>query len=175
MSAKPAAPTGQRRRGLARRKPRGPLGSAGRQKPLYRADDSGDGVHLPPRLFGGSDVEGWGRAFESFQRLNESAFKALALTPRFESTPRGPELKLFPGAHVGAIPLRSGTSGHVVAGFVVRPRFGWSGSDPSSRTPGGTPRRTFCRCRWCQEAAVRCPRGYSRVQCSRGCAGFSMP
>src|SRR4030095_9316374 len=126
MTANRAAPIGQRRRGLARRRSRGPLGS-GRQKPLYRADDSGDGVHLSPRLFGGSDVEGWGRAFESFQRLNESAFKALALTPRFESTPRGPELKLFPGAHVGAIPLRSGTSGHVVAGFVVRPRFGWSG------------------------------------------------
>ena len=30
-------------------------------------------------------------------------------------------------ADVGAIPLRSGTSGHVVAGYVVRPRFGWSG------------------------------------------------
>lgn len=127
MSAEPAAPIGQRRRGRARRKSRGPLGSAGRQKPLYRADDSGDGVHLSPRLFGGSDVEGWGRSFESFQRLNESAFKALALTPRFESTPRGPELKLYPRAHVGAIPLRSGTSGHIVAGFVVRPRFGWSG------------------------------------------------
>lgn len=28
---------------------------------------------------------------------------------------------------VGAIPLRSGTSGQVVAGFVVRPRFGWTG------------------------------------------------
>jgi McrBC 5-methylcytosine restriction system component len=127
MSAKPVGPTGQRRRGLARRRPRGPVGSAGRQKPLYRADDSGDGVHLSPRLFGGSDVEGWGPAFESFQRLNEPAFKSLALTPRFESTPRGPQLMLYPGAHVGAVPLRSGTTGHVVGGFVVRPRFGWSG------------------------------------------------
>lgn len=32
-----------------------------------------------------------------------------------------------PSGHAGAIPLRSGTTGQVVAGFVVRPRFGWSG------------------------------------------------
>src|SRR3990170_6908859 len=98
MTANRAAPIGQRRRGLARRRSRGPLGSAGRQKPLYRADDSGDGVRLSPRLFGGSDIEGWGRAFESFQRLNETALTALTVTARFESTPRGPELKLYPGA-----------------------------------------------------------------------------
>ena len=92
MTANIPAHTKPRRRTPSRGRTRGPLGSAGRQKPLYRADDSGDGVHLPSRLFGGSDVEGWGRAFESFQRLNESAFKALALTPLFESSPRGPEL-----------------------------------------------------------------------------------
>jgi hypothetical protein len=127
MNAKLRTTLRPRRRGPVRRRARGPLGSAGRQQPLYRADDSGDGVHLSPKLFGGNDLEGWGRSFDSFHRLNEPAFKALAVTPRFESTPRGPELKLYPGASVGAIPLRSGTSGHVVAGFVVRPRFGWTG------------------------------------------------
>lgn len=119
--------TSPRRRSAVRRRAHGPIRSPGRQQPLYRADDNGDGVRLVPRLFGGTDLEGWGRSFESFQRLNEPAFKALAVTPRFESTPRGPELKLYPGGAVGAIPLRSGTSGQVVAGFVVRPRFGWPG------------------------------------------------
>src|SRR5712691_5482038 len=121
------ASTARRGRNSSRRRARGPLGSAGSQRPLFRADDNGDGVRLSPRLFGGNDVEGWGRSYESFQRLNEPAFNALAVTSRFESTPRGPELTLYAGGSVGAIPLRSGTSGHVVAGFVVRPRFGWTG------------------------------------------------
>lgn len=94
---------------------------------LYRADDSGPGAELDPAAFGGSSEEGWGRAYESFRRLNDDAFTALDVAPRFESTTRGPVLTLCPGARVGAIPLRSGTSGHVVAGYVVRPRFGWSG------------------------------------------------
>jgi hypothetical protein len=92
------------RRSAIRRRVRGPIGSAGRQQPLYRADDNGDGVRLVPRLFGGTDLEGWGRSFESFQRLNEHAFKALAVTPRFESTPRGPELKLYPGGRLVRFP-----------------------------------------------------------------------
>ena len=94
---------------------------------LYRADDNGPGVELDPAAFGGNSEEGWGRAYESFRRLNEEAFAALGVAPRFESTTRGPVLTLCPGGRVGAIPLRSGTSGHVVAGYVVRPRFGWSG------------------------------------------------
>ncbi len=115
----------QRRR--VRRRVRGPLGSAGRQQALYRADDNGDSVLVASRLFGGNDAEGWGRSIESFNRLNALAFKALAITAQFETTPRGPELTLRPGGSVGAIPLRSGTTGQVVAGFIVRPRFGWSG------------------------------------------------
>ena len=64
---------------------------------------------------------------ESFRRLNDDAFGALGVAPRFESTARGPVLTLCPGGRAGAIPLRSGTTGHVVAGYVVRPRFGWTG------------------------------------------------
>jgi len=94
---------------------------------LYRADDNGPGVELEPSAFGGSTEEGWGRAYESFRRLNDDAFSALSVAPRFESTARGPVLTLCPGNRAGAIPLRSGTTGHVVAGYVVRPRFGWSG------------------------------------------------
>ena len=126
MNPRSASPARQGR-GPTRRRSRRTLGSVGRQRPLYRADDNGNGVRLFPKLFGGNDAEGWGRAFDSFQRLNEPAFEALSVTPRFDSTPRGPELTLYPGGAVGAIPLRSGTSGQVVAGFVVRPRFGWAG------------------------------------------------
>jgi hypothetical protein len=125
MSPISRPPRRQARR--VRRATYGPIGHAARQQPLFRADDNGDGVSLPSRLFGGTETEGWGRAFDSFRRLNEDAFRALALTPRFDGTARGPQLKLYPNGSVGAIPLRSGTSGHVVAGFVVRPRFGWSG------------------------------------------------
>ncbi len=114
--AKKAAP---RRRWRTRTPPQ--------QGRLYRADDNGPGVELDPTAFGGGSEEGWGRAYESFRRLNEDAFAALDVTPRFESTARGPVLELRPGARVGAIPLRSGATGHVVAGYVVRPRFGWSG------------------------------------------------
>lgn len=118
-----------------------PVSAARKQKPvrrwrtrtppqqgrLFRADDNGPGVELDAVAFGGSSEEGWGRAYESFRRLNEEAFAALEVRPQFESTNRGPVLTLRPGGRVGAIPLRSGTSGHVVAGYVVRPRFGWSG------------------------------------------------
>jgi hypothetical protein len=97
------------------------------QGKLYRAGDNGPGVEVDPSVFGGSSEEGWGRAYESFRRLNDDAFAALGVVPRFESVTRGPVLTLWPGGRVGAIPLRSGTSGHVVAGYVVRPRFGWSG------------------------------------------------
>ena len=101
--------------------------AAPQQGRLYRADDNGAGVELDPAAFGGSSEEGWGRAYESFRRLNEEAFAVLGVRAQFQSTARGPVLTLYPGGNVGAIPLRSGTSGHVVAGYVVRPRFGWSG------------------------------------------------
>jgi hypothetical protein len=94
---------------------------------LYRAIDNGPGLELDSSEFGGSGDEGWGRAYESFRRLNEDAFSGLGVVPRFESRVRGPVLTLSPSGRVGAIPLRSGTSGHVVAGFVVSPRFGWNG------------------------------------------------
>lgn len=106
------------------------------QSRLYRAVDNGPGVELDPRAFGGRDDEGWGRTYESFHRLNEDAFSALGVTPRFERSARGPVLSLCPSGQAGAIPLRSGTTGHVVAGFVVRPRFGWSGVGSILRQTG---------------------------------------
>jgi len=101
--------------------------SAPQQGRLYRAEDNGPGIELDPAVFGGQNEEGWGRAYDSFRRLNEDAFTALGVIPRFESKAQGPVLTLCPGGRAGAIPLRSATTGHVVAGYVVRPRFGWSG------------------------------------------------
>lgn len=98
-----------------------------RQQRLYAADDHGPGVELDPLVFGGTAEEGWGRTYESFRRLNDGPLRALDVEPAFESTTRGPALTLRPSGHAGAIPLRSGTTGQVVAGLVVRPRFGWSG------------------------------------------------
>lgn len=98
-----------------------------RQLPLFRAVDSGPGIELPSATFGGSEQGEWGRAFDSFRRLNEAALHALGVTLRFESTVRGPVVHAYPGELVGAIPLRSGASGHVVGGYVVAPRFGWTG------------------------------------------------
>jgi hypothetical protein len=97
------------------------------QLPLFRAVDSGPGIELPASMFGGSDQGEWGRAFESFRRLNEAALQALGVSLRFESTFRGPVVQAHPGDLAGAIPLRSGASGQVVGGFVVAPRFGWTG------------------------------------------------
>jgi hypothetical protein len=97
------------------------------QTRLYRAVDNGPAIELDPVPFGGSSEEGWGRAYESFRRLNQEAFDALGVVPAFESTYRGPVLTLRPSGRAGAIPLRSGTTGQVVAGYVVKPRFGWSG------------------------------------------------
>ena len=94
---------------------------------MYRAVDNGPGVALDADAFGGSGEEGWGRAYESFLRLNESALASLGAAARFDRTPRGPALTLHPGGHAGAIPLRSATTGHVAGGFIVRPRFGWTG------------------------------------------------
>jgi hypothetical protein len=97
------------------------------QTRLYRAVDNGPAIELDPVPFGGSNEEGWGRAYESFRRLNQDAFDALGVVAAFDSTNRGPVLTLRPSGRAGAIPLRSGTTGQVVAGYVVRPRFGWSG------------------------------------------------
>lgn len=124
MSAQTNKGSGSRGRGAS---PRSARHIRPDQLTLYRAQDNGPGVPLDPSLFGGSEQEGWGRAFESFRRLNEAGLKALNLSLQFDSSIHGPVLKLYPGDRAGAIPLRSGASGHVVGGFVVSPRFEWSG------------------------------------------------
>jgi 5-methylcytosine-specific restriction endonuclease McrBC regulatory subunit McrC len=51
----------------------------------------------------------------------------LDVSHALRSSDTGVQLELLPGAHAGAIPLRSAQSGQVAGGFLVEPRFGWSG------------------------------------------------
>jgi hypothetical protein len=115
-------------------KSRGP--SLPRQGPLFHALDNGPPVRLDSLLVAGAREDHSGRAYESFRRLNREAFAALGVAAEFESTLHGPVLTLRPAARAGAIPLRSGSTGHVVAGFLVRPRFGWSGVGAILRDTG---------------------------------------
>lgn len=70
---------------------------------------------------------GFGAQAEAFLRFNETALRELALAPALTAGREGPVLHLVPSGLAGAIPLRSPMNGHVVAGVLVKPRFGWSG------------------------------------------------
>ncbi|MHB1846937.1 MAG: 5-methylcytosine restriction system specificity protein McrC [Deltaproteobacteria bacterium] len=95
---------------------------------LYSATDHGRPVLLAPDRFTPKQREGgWGPFAESFLRQNEAALSALDVRAEVSVGADGSILRLAPGGRAGAIPLRSAQTGHVVAGFVVRPRFGWAG------------------------------------------------
>jgi hypothetical protein len=59
--------------------------------------------------------------------MNAAALAALDVMPEVGSSDAGVRLRLVPGGRAGAIPLRSAQTGHVVAGLIVEPRFGWAG------------------------------------------------
>jgi hypothetical protein len=59
--------------------------------------------------------------------MNEAALKRLEVRPEVGSSDAGVRVRLVPGGRAGAIPLRSAQTGHVAAGFVIEPRFGWTG------------------------------------------------
>jgi len=59
--------------------------------------------------------------------MNEVALRALDVQGELFARSEGVSIRLVPGGHTGAIPLRSAQSGKVGGGFVVRPRFGWAG------------------------------------------------
>ena len=69
----------------------------------------------------------WGTFAESFLRFNERALHDLDVTPNLVPSHPEPTIELIPGARTGAAPLRSAQTGGIVAGFVVKPRFGWAG------------------------------------------------
>jgi hypothetical protein len=97
------------------------------QKPLYVADDHGRPVKLDPSVFVSARDRRWGALAESFERLNRAGLAALDVQLQYRSELDGPTIHLVPGSRAGAVPLRSAQTGHVVGGFIVRPRFGWAG------------------------------------------------
>lgn len=98
------------------------------QRSLYTAVDHGRPILLRQSDFApASRSGGWGTFAETLIRFNERSLNDLDV--RYEliaSTPE-PTIQLSPGGHTGAIPLRSAQTRAVVAGLVVKPRFGWSG------------------------------------------------
>ena len=122
-----ASPRRGARRLPARVAPRH-AGSAPQQKQLFKARDYGPGVTLRAEVFAPAQRGGgWGPFAESFLRMNERALSNLEVKAEIGSSESGVRVVLVPGARAGAIPLRSAQTGHVAAGLVVEPRFGWSG------------------------------------------------
>jgi len=70
---------------------------------------------------------GWGSFVESFLRMNEPALAKLDVRAEIGASESGVRLSLVPGGKAGAVPLRSAQTGQVAGGFLVEPRFGWSG------------------------------------------------
>lgn len=124
-----AMPTRRRaRRPLPQRVAPRHAGAAPNQKPLIRATDHGRGVALDPEVFAPAQRGGgWGAFAESFLRLNEKSLARLDVAAEVSSSESGVRLSLVPGSRTGAVPLRSAQTGHVSAGFLVEPRFGWAG------------------------------------------------
>lgn len=104
------------------------LERAPKSKQLFHALDHGQAVPVAPDAFINPGREpGWGPHLESFLARNREGFRALSLEPRITSTRDGTRLELQPGEKAGAIPLRSAATGKIAGGFVVAPRFGWTG------------------------------------------------
>ncbi|MCC6152106.1 MAG: hypothetical protein IT461_17795 [Planctomycetes bacterium] len=99
-----------------------------RSKPLWTTTDHGSPIVVDAAHFAlpGRD-RGWGAQSDAFLRFNEAAFQELSLEPAMKAGREGPALQLIPAGRAGAVPLRSPQTGQVVAGVVVKPRFGWSG------------------------------------------------
>lgn len=98
------------------------------QKPLYSAVDHGHPIVVKQTDFAPQSRAGsWGTFAESFIRFNEPTLRELGVTPNLVASHPEPAIQLVPGGHAGAVPLRSAQTGTVVAGLVVRPRFGWAG------------------------------------------------
>ncbi|HVZ70944.1 MAG TPA: hypothetical protein VHJ20_01100 [Polyangia bacterium] len=103
-------------------------GAAAQQKPLSKARDHGRAVVIDADAFAPAQRGGgWGPFAEAFLRMNEAALTKLDVRPQIGSSESGVTLSLIPGGKAGAVPLRSAQTGHVAGGFLVEPRFGWSG------------------------------------------------
>ena len=123
----------------ARRKTTPPAGWAPKrissQRRLLEATDQGHAVTVPPAHFG-LRSDDWGPYADTFLRFNASALKALDVRPEISSSATGLTVKLVPGEQAGAAPLRSGLTGRVAGGLLVKPRFGWPGVGQILRETG---------------------------------------
>lgn len=97
-------------------------------KPLLRATDNGAAVRLNPLHFAPAQRDrGWGAFVDGFIRANEWALARLDCRVDVAGGPDGAVLRIKPGGHTGAVPLRSAQTQAVVGGLVVVPRFEWAG------------------------------------------------
>lgn len=97
-------------------------------KPLLVGTDHGPPVTVPAHKFAPPQRVGdWGPYADTFLRFNSEAFRALDVQPQVGSSAGGPVITLVPGGRAGAVPLRSGMTGQVQGGLIVKPRFGWPG------------------------------------------------
>lgn len=98
------------------------------QKPLYTAVDHGHAIVIRQSDFAPlSRGGGWGTFADSFIRFNERSLRELDVGVELVASNPEPAIRLSPGGNAGAIPLRSAQTGAVVAGLIVKPRFGWPG------------------------------------------------
>jgi len=97
-------------------------------KPLLRAIDNGPAVRLNPLNFAPAQRDrGWGAFVDGFIRANEPALARLDCRVDVAGGPDGAVIRIKPGGHTGAVPLRSAQTQAVVGGLVVVPRFEWAG------------------------------------------------
>lgn len=97
-------------------------------KPLLVGTDHGPPITVPAHRFAPPQRVGdWGAYADTFLRFNSEAFRALDVQPQVASSASGPAIRLVPGGRSGAVPLRSGMTGQVEGGLIVKPRFGWPG------------------------------------------------
>jgi hypothetical protein len=96
-------------------------------RPLYAGVDHGHSIALSADVLLRGSRDGWSGLADRFQSLNRVALDALGVQLRLDSNLNGSRLHVIPGGRAGAVPLRSPITGEVVAGLLIKPRFGWSG------------------------------------------------
>lgn len=95
---------------------------------LLVATDHGHPVTVPAGTFAPTQRAGsWGPYADTFLRFNAESLNALDVQVELTSGPNGMIVRLVPGERAGAAPLRSGLTGEVAGGLIVKPRFGWAG------------------------------------------------
>ncbi len=97
-------------------------------KPLLHGTDNGPAVRLNPLHFAPPQRDrGWGAFLDGFIQANEQALARLDCRADVAGGPEGAVVRIKPGGHTGAVPLRSAQTQSVVGGLVIRPRFEWAG------------------------------------------------